>query len=77
MDTIVQALFETPNWVFEAYGSTDTTALQHLRKAWKKHAEQTDAEHDYLERNITEVQFTVIDVGLVFRDGQLLYDGGR
>lgn len=66
------AQFETPNFTFEAFGTTRDNAWKALKEGWDKHAREFDAEPDYLEKYAEDVNYKVVSSGGCFRDGEEL-----
>ena len=64
-----RAKFETPNFLFEAFGLCREHAWAVLKKGWEEHAKHTGAEPDYLEQYAEDVYFDTITTGVCQRDG--------
>lgn len=65
---MIKAIFETPNFNFESYGNSKKEAKELLKKAWKKHSEQTGADPDYIKDYEEDISFTTVKVGCTYRD---------
>lgn len=63
----------TPNFTFDAFGTSESNVKNLLKKAWKQHAKQTGAAADYIDFK-DEVQVQEVEAGLVLRDGNALID---
>ena len=66
--TIYKALFETPRFIFEAYGETKDDALRALRFGWVRHCGEYDAERQYLDKYWDDVSVVELTLGHCYRD---------
>jgi len=65
---IYHASIDTPNYSFDAYGSTREEAQRALMEVWKRHCQQTGAEPTYItRRDLTTVG---VELGRGYRDRQ-------
>ncbi len=69
---IYWARFETPNFVFDAFGVTEGHARLRLAECWKTHALQYDTSPTYIDEHSEEIVLTPVHVGLGYRDGEPL-----
>jgi len=65
---MILATLETARYTFTAAADTDTEAADLLRRAWAKHAEETDATYTWDEL-APDVNYLGVEVGMVLRDG--------
>jgi len=65
--------FETPNFTFIAFDSTVKSTKELLFQAWKKHADQTGADPDYMEEYQDDIMYVEISSGVVVRDYSVFY----
>ena len=71
--TFWRAYFETPNFSFEAYGSTYNEALVTLFEGWKVHAKQTSAEIDYIEQYADDIDVYEVELMSCYRNRESDY----
>ena len=65
---MILATLETARYTFTAAADTDTEAADLLRRAWAKHAEETDATYTWDELS-PDVNYLGVEAGMVLRDG--------
>lgn len=72
MITFCQAVLNTRNFVFEAYGGTDDEARDALIATLKVHAMQYQLEPDWWEDYATDICYRKITLGAGYRDREIL-----
>jgi hypothetical protein len=66
--------FETRNFTFEAFGTSQRECEKALRKGWKKHCKQyPDADKDYLTQCWDSLNLDEISLNSCMRDHDILY----
>jgi hypothetical protein len=63
---MIRATFETPNYLFEAFGETECECLCLLHDAWYRHSDATGADVSYLKDYECDVWYTEIKSGEVY-----------
>ncbi len=71
--TIWRVLFETPNFTFETFASSELDAREGLRRAWLHHCNQTGADPNYLEQYAGDINAQEIRLGVTYRDREVFF----
>jgi len=75
MAIMIRAELETRNFIFEVYGETEEHCVDLLKEAWKEHAKHYDMPDSEIPQDfIDDLTFAEIEVGMVMRDGHVIYD---
>ena len=62
----------TRSFDFRVIGRTKRECLDALKKAWKVHARNTEADPKYITENLDGISYTEMEFGQVFRDHSLV-----
>jgi hypothetical protein len=71
---IWRAVFETPSFRFESYGVSQAHALKVLKKGWREHAKQTEADPYYLKMYEEDIWYDKVRIGQCMRDEQVIFE---
>lgn len=71
MSALFRARFSTPaGWTLEAFGRSEESAGEALRRGWAIHARESGAAPGYLDRFKDEISVQRVPAGSCWRDGR-------
>ena len=65
---MIKAQFDTPNFTFEAYGSTTSHAVNALKRGLAQHAADYDLDPDWWHKWEDDIQVIYIEFNKAYRD---------
>lgn len=69
-DTMIRAYYETRNFTFDTYGSTENEAKQLMIKLWKQHCRNYRVSYSEFPKDYDDIDYTDIKIGSMFVDNQ-------